>query len=123
MTLEDYFKYEYGGGKIDHTLRASVYNGVVEIYIHPSGKNGNTTPSLLVEGNTVRLKPGSWSPEWPSVVCNKYTRPTGVMGGPCLLCGKSQPEHVPVCLCGADRTDLNGLRLDILCPKHDGDAT
>ncbi len=25
--------------------------------------------------------------------CNNYKRPDGVMGGPCLLCGASQPEH------------------------------
>lgn len=26
--------------------------------------------------------------------CNYYARPSGVMGGPCLNCGRSQPEHV-----------------------------
>lgn len=26
-------------------------------------------------------------------MCNKYTRPRGVMGGPCLTCGRPQPEH------------------------------
>lgn len=26
--------------------------------------------------------------------CNNYRRPEGVMGGPCLGCGRSQPEHV-----------------------------
>lgn len=27
------------------------------------------------------------------MACDKYSRPTGVMGGPCLTCGASQPEH------------------------------
>lgn len=26
--------------------------------------------------------------------CDDYSRPEGVMGGPCLHCGRSQPEHV-----------------------------
>ena len=25
--------------------------------------------------------------------CGDYSRPKGVMGGPCLNCGRSQPEH------------------------------
>lgn len=25
--------------------------------------------------------------------CATYTRPAGVMGGPCQVCGYSQPEH------------------------------
>ncbi len=29
-------------------------------------------------------------------VCGNYRRPAGVMGGPCLNCGASQPEHVDV---------------------------
>lgn len=56
MTLEEYFKYEYEQGKIDFSARISVFNGEVEVYIHPTGKDGNTTPTLLVEGNTVREK-------------------------------------------------------------------
>ena len=56
MTLEEYFKTEYADGKIDHWLRAHVHDGVVEIYIHPYGKNGNTTPMLVVSGNTVAEK-------------------------------------------------------------------
>jgi hypothetical protein len=28
------------------------------------------------------------------MACSNYTRPKGVMGGPCLECGASQPEHV-----------------------------
>jgi hypothetical protein len=64
MTLEDYIKREYAEGKIDFRFRASVYAGVVEIYVHPLGKDGTTTPSLIVEGNTVRQSPRSFSPEW-----------------------------------------------------------
>lgn len=54
MTLEEYLKYEFAGGKIDFSLRTHVYEGRVEIYIHPTGRDGNTTPTLVVEGNTVR---------------------------------------------------------------------
>jgi hypothetical protein len=64
MTLEDYFKHEYAEGKIDFSLRISVYQDIVECYIHPSGKSGTTTPSLVVQGNTVRMSPLSFMPEW-----------------------------------------------------------
>lgn len=30
----------------------------------------------------------------PRRACNNYSRPKGFMGGPCLNCGLSQPEHV-----------------------------
>jgi hypothetical protein len=56
MTLEDYIKFEFAAGKIDFAFRAHVYQGVVEIYIHPAGKDGTTTPTLIVEGDTVREK-------------------------------------------------------------------
>lgn len=66
MTLEEYFRYELAQGKIDFTLRASTFaGGPVECYIRPTGRDGTTTPSLMVEGNTVRLRPGCYSPEWP----------------------------------------------------------
>lgn len=26
--------------------------------------------------------------------CDRYRRPEGALGGPCLTCGLSQPEHV-----------------------------
>lgn len=29
----------------------------------------------------------------PSDGCDRYRRPAGIMGGPCLNCGRSQPEH------------------------------
>jgi hypothetical protein len=66
MTLEDYFKHELADGTIDFSLRASVFNGVVELYIHPTGRNGATTPSLIVTGNTVRLAPTCSAPGWES---------------------------------------------------------
>lgn len=56
MTLEDYFKSEFANGAIDFLLRAHVWNGVVEIYIHPSGRDGSTTPTLIVDGDFVRPK-------------------------------------------------------------------
>jgi hypothetical protein len=55
-TLDEYFKAEYAEGKIDHWVRAHVFEDVVEIYIHPHGRDGRTTPPLIVEGNSVRLK-------------------------------------------------------------------
>lgn len=64
MTLEDYFRAEYGEGKIDFSLRVHCSGPIVTVYVHPSGKDGRTTPTLLVSGNTVSVAPGSWSPEW-----------------------------------------------------------
>lgn len=65
MTLEDYLRHEYAGGKIDFSLRVAICDGSpVEIYLHPTGRDGTTTPMLLVEGNNVRLHPGSIAPEW-----------------------------------------------------------
>lgn len=55
MTLEDYIKQEYAEGKIDFAFRAHVWDGKVTIYIHPQGKDGRTTPSVQVIGNTVEL--------------------------------------------------------------------
>lgn len=37
----------------------------------------------------------------PRTPCDKYTRPDGVMGGPCLTCGLTQPEHVGALVQGA----------------------
>lgn len=65
MTLEDYFRFEYANGAIDFSLRALVSKEGVMIYIHPSGKDGTTTPTLVVEGNHVRLALGCFSPNWP----------------------------------------------------------
>jgi hypothetical protein len=56
IVLEQYLKAEYDEGKIDHIVRAHVFNGVVEIYIHPHGRDGRTSPMLIVEGNSVRPK-------------------------------------------------------------------
>ena len=67
MTLEDYLKYELADGKIDFSLRAHYDGAHVEVYIHPTGRDGTTTPPLVVVGNTVHLKPGCGSPEWWSV--------------------------------------------------------
>jgi hypothetical protein len=65
MTLEDYLRDEAAQGKIDFSLRVHTIPGnSCEIYIHPTGRDGTTTPMLLVEGNTVRLHPGSSAPGW-----------------------------------------------------------
>jgi hypothetical protein len=56
MTLEEYFTSEFVDGKIDHWARAHVHEGVVEIYIHPHGRDGQTTPLLIVTGNSVKPK-------------------------------------------------------------------
>jgi hypothetical protein len=53
-TLQEYFAKEFAEGKIDHVVRAHVHAGVVEIYIHPHGRDGVTTSTLIVEGNRVR---------------------------------------------------------------------
>lgn len=48
------------------------------------------------------------SPVPAPVACDNYQRPSGVMGGPCLNCGLSQPEHVereqpkPPAMCTTD---------------------
>lgn len=56
--LEDYLRKELAEGKIDFTFRAYSYDGSpVEIYIHPLNRDGNTTPLLVVEGNTLIIKP------------------------------------------------------------------
>ena len=60
MTFEDYLKQEYAEGKIDFSLR---FDGR-SFYIHPTGKNGSTTPNLLVKGNTVCMAPGCAAPGW-----------------------------------------------------------
>lgn len=61
MTLEDYLKREYAEGKIDFAFRAHVYDGKVQIYIHPSGRDGRTTPTVEVVGNVVGM-PEGWPP-------------------------------------------------------------
>lgn len=65
MTLEDYLRAEYGDGKIDFSMRIVRCHGpVVMVYIHPNGKSGTTTPTLLVSRNEVSLAPGCFSPDW-----------------------------------------------------------
>jgi hypothetical protein len=60
MTLEEYFRREYASDparpKIDYRLRISVHDDGVELYIHPDSRDGDTTPTLLVRGNTVEPK-------------------------------------------------------------------
>lgn len=73
MTLEQYLRHELANGAIDFTFRATSFNGgPVEIYIHPLNRDGRTTPTLLVEGDTVREKRHVWlmppSPLDPSVL-------------------------------------------------------
>ena len=57
-TLEQFLRRALAAGAIDFAVRAHSFNGgPVEIYIYPLNRNGDTTPTLLVEGNTVREKP------------------------------------------------------------------
>lgn len=60
FTLEDYFRMEYQSDpklpKIDYTARIHVTDEAVEVYIHPSSRSGNTTPTLLINGNVVKVK-------------------------------------------------------------------
>lgn len=54
-TLEQYFRDAYErNGAIDHSLRATVEEGEVRFYIHPTGLDGET-PDFSVDGNSVDL--------------------------------------------------------------------
>ena len=47
------------------------------------------------------------------LVCSNYRRPKGVMGGSCLNCGRSQPEHdedCPYCERKQTMTVARGVR-------------
>jgi hypothetical protein len=54
--LEDYIRSQYAPeiGRIDFRFRASVTPEAVEIYVHPLNHSGDTTPTLVVEGDRVR---------------------------------------------------------------------
>jgi hypothetical protein len=55
--LEAYLRHELSEGKIDFVFRASSFDGSpVEIYIHPIGRHGMTTPSLVVRCNALSVK-------------------------------------------------------------------
>ncbi len=65
MTLEQFFR-DAAADSVHNDFRLVVaVHDKVTIYIHPLGRNGDTTPSLVVDGNTVRLVQGSYSPKWP----------------------------------------------------------
>lgn len=70
MTLEAYLRHEIAEGKTDFWFRAGVVDGQVEIYIHPDGRPGLTTPMLIVQDNHVSEK------VWP--VNTVLTYPTNV---------------------------------------------
>lgn len=57
MTLQDYLFWEYHSDpmpKIDYSMRVFVdLDGSVSLYIHPTGRDGSTTPTLKVQGNSV----------------------------------------------------------------------
>jgi hypothetical protein len=75
MTLEEFLRNEVREGKIDFRLRASVNesgdggDAEVRIYVHPLGRDGATTPTLVVAGDTVSLAPGSSAPGWGDTPC------------------------------------------------------
>lgn len=55
-------------------------------------------PSMIIAGGVI-FKPeqfGEALEKMRTHACADYRRPTGVLGGPCLNCGQSQPEHVIV---------------------------
>lgn len=58
-SLEQYIRSQYAPelGRIDFSFRALVTPEAVEIYVHPHGQAGETTPTLIVEGDRVRTKP------------------------------------------------------------------
>jgi cobalamin biosynthesis Co2+ chelatase CbiK len=67
VNLETYFKMEYAQGKIDFAVRAFVHDGKVQIYIHPHGKSGQTTPTMVVAGNHVAPDPANDNGWWESL--------------------------------------------------------
>jgi hypothetical protein len=52
---------------------------------------------------------------------SQYSRPKGVMGGPCLHCGLSQPEHVG--LTCTDAKERRGAKLSLTLAKAHHEAT
>ena len=60
MTFEDYLKIEFAQGKIDFSLR---FDGI-SFYVHPTGKDGNTTPNFVPNGNVLSIAPGCFHPAW-----------------------------------------------------------
>lgn len=61
FNLEEYLEKEFNEGKIDFLFRAHIWQATelqkqVEIYIHPMGRNGMTSPQLVVKGNTLSEK-------------------------------------------------------------------
>jgi hypothetical protein len=84
-TLEEYFKSECAKGTLDFALRATLVDGVVSLYIHPAGRHGDTTPTLIVEGDSVRQKfpaPAGGAPL------------TSFLNGTCPRCGSGWPLTV-----------------------------
>lgn len=52
------------------------------------------------------------------MACDNYTRPDGVLGGPCVLCGASQPEHaIPVAACLDCGLPYSEFPLDVSLPR------
>jgi hypothetical protein len=76
-TLEEYFKSECAKGTLDFALRATVLDGVVSLYIHPAGRHGDTTPTLIVEGDGVR----------PKFAAPAGGAPITFLNGTCPRCG------------------------------------
>jgi ribosomal protein S27AE len=76
-TLEEYFKSECAKGTLDFALRATLVDGVVSLYIHPAGRHGDTTPTLIVEGDSVR-------PKFPAPAGGA---PITFLNGTCPRCG------------------------------------
>lgn len=51
-----------------------------------------TRPDVVISFSEVKRLLERLTPE----ACTSYGRPVGMMGGPCMTCGRSQPEHQPL---------------------------
>jgi hypothetical protein len=55
ITLEDYLRSELREGKIDFSIRASLFHGSVRFYIHPDGRDGGTKDFEVRKNNLITL--------------------------------------------------------------------
>ena len=52
------------------------------------------------------------------MACDNYTRPEGVLGGLCTLCGASQPEHaIAPAVCLDCSLPYSEFPLDVILPR------
>jgi hypothetical protein len=64
ISFESYLRTELAQDKIDFSFRAAITNIGVVVYIHPTDKDGATTPLLRVQDNILSVAPNSWTRGW-----------------------------------------------------------